>query len=229
MSPFFAKRFSFLPSAAFLLASARAESLEDVLARMDRAAKDFKSMTAHIKKIDYTAVIDESAEQTGEVRLKGGKGGTVWLLDFQTPEPSTIRVDNKEARIFHPKAKTVEVYDIAKYTGTVSQLLTLGFATSGTELQKSYTIKMMGTETVDSQRATRLQLTPKSPEILKLFTSIDVWIPEGKSYAVQEKETEPSKNYHLVIYSDVKINQPVSDSEFKLTVPPGTKVVRPQS
>src|SRR5271154_6410678 len=117
---------------------------------MDQAAKDFKSMTAQIKKIDYTAVIDESAEQTGEVRLRGGKGGTVWLLDFKTPEPSTIRVDSKQAKIFHPKAKTVEVYDIAKYTSTVNQLLTLGFATSGAELQKSYTIKMVGTETVDA-------------------------------------------------------------------------------
>lgn len=212
-----------------LILPAHAETLEDLLARMDRASKDFVSMVAGIKETDYTAVIDETREQTGEARLKRGKGGTVWLLDYQKPEPSTIRVDGKKAQIYHPKANSVDVYDIGKYTGTVNQLLTLGFATSGADLQKSYTIKVLGSETLGDQRTTRLQLTPKSPEILKLVTSIELWIPEGKSYAIQEKAVEPSKNYRLVTYSGVKINPPLPDSAFDLKLPPGTKVVHPQS
>jgi outer membrane lipoprotein-sorting protein len=223
----FLSRYLLICAAASMIASAHGESLPDILARMDRAAKDFKSMSAQMKEIDYTAVIDESTPQSGEVRMKRAKGGTIVRVDYPEPEPRIVHADGHKAEIFYPKAKSVEIYDIGKYSGLSEQIL-IGFATSGDDLRKNYTIKVAGMETVGGQSTTRLQLTPKSPELLKLATTIELWIPEGQSYPLQEKFLEPSKNYKLVTYSGIKMNPELPDSAFELKLPPGTKQVHPQ-
>ncbi len=210
-----------------MIASARSEPVADILARMDRAAKDFKSMSAQMKEVDYTAVIDETSEQTGEVRMKHTKGATIVRVDYQQPDPKIVHADGHKAEIYYPKAKSVEIYDIGKYSGLSDQIL-IGFATSGDDLKKNYTIKVAGTENVGTQPTTRLQLTPKSQELLKLASTIELWIPEGQSYPVQEKFFEPSKNYKLVTYSGIKMNPDLPDTAYDLKLPPGTKQVHPQ-
>ena len=56
-------------------ACSRADSLDDVLDRMDRAAKDFKSFTAKLKRTDYTAVLDESDTMSGTMAMRRDKNG----------------------------------------------------------------------------------------------------------------------------------------------------------
>jgi outer membrane lipoprotein-sorting protein len=73
-----------------------------------------------------------------------------------------------------------------------------------------------------------LELIPKSEEVRNLTTKIELWIPEGKSNPVQEKLTQPSKNYHLVVFSDVKLNVPLPDSDYSLKLPPGVTKLHPQ-
>ena len=80
----------------------------------------------------------------------------------------------------------------------------------------------------ENTRATRIELTPKSDELKKLVTKIELWIPEGQTNPVQEKITQPSKNYSLVKYSDLKINPTLPDSAFALTLPAKVKKIHPQ-
>ena len=218
-----------LVSAAFTMAvRAHAEALPDILARMDHAAQEFKSVTAKMKRVSYTAVIDESSEATGVMRLKRAKGGTAGIVEFGAPEPRIFHFSGRALNIYYPKANTVEIYDAEKYTKTMDQVLLLGFGTSGAELKKSYEIKAGGTEMAGSVRATRIELAPKSGELKNLFTRIELWIPEGESNPVQEKVTQPSKNYELVTYSELKVNAPLADSEFELKLPAGVKKLYPQ-
>jgi outer membrane lipoprotein-sorting protein len=207
---------------------ARAEPLSDILARMDRAAQDFRSLSATMKRIQYTAVISESNEMDGVVRLKRLKKGTVGVVDFQHPEQRTVYVNGHDIQIYYPKANTVEIYDSSKYTANIDQFLLLGFGTSSTELQKSYDLKMAGLETIGGVATTRIEMTPKSAELKKLITKIELWIPEGQDTPIQEKVTEPSKNYELITYSDVKVNPNLPDSSFELKLPEKVKKIRPQ-
>lgn len=218
-----------LIAAALLVLSARADTLPEILARMDRDAKDFRSMTAKIKQVDYTAVIDDSSEKSGEVRLKRTKGGSVVLVQFQQPEPETIQFDGQKGRIYYPKANTVQILEVGKYAKKIDidDLLLIGFGKSGADLTKAYSIKLLGQENVGSIRASRLDLTPKSSEVQKYVTKIELWIPEGKTNPVQEKATNPSKNYSLVIYSELSINPPLPDSAFELKLPSGVRTVYP--
>jgi outer membrane lipoprotein-sorting protein len=214
----------FLAGAAF----ATAEPLPDVLTRMDRAAAEFHSLSAGMKRVQFTAVLSESSEMDGAVRLRRTKGGTQGIVEFQQPEQRTVFINGKQVQIYYPKANTVEIYDASKYTSNMDQILLLGFGTSAAELKKSYDIKDGGAQKINGADTIRIELTPRSDEMKKLITKIELWIPEGQSNPVRAKFSEPSKNYELVDYSDIKVNPPLPESAFAFKVPGNAKKIHPQ-
>jgi outer membrane lipoprotein-sorting protein len=212
----------------FAAGLATAEPLTDVLARMDHAAAEFHSLSARMKRVQFTAVLSESSEMEGAVRLRRTKNGTQGIVEFQQPEQRTVFINGKQVQIYYPKAKNVEIYDASKYTSNMDQVLLLGFGTSAAELKKSYDIKDGGVQKINGFDTTRIELTPRSDEMKKLITKIELWIPEGQSNPVRAKFSEPSKNYELVDYSDIKVNPALPDSAFAWKLPGNVKKLYPQ-
>ena len=214
----------------FAAALLEAEPLADVLAHMDRAAAEFRSVSAKMKRVQFTAVLSESSEMTGVMRLRRSKSGVVGVVEFGEPEPRTVFVNGNKVEVYYPKAKSIEIYDASKYSSHIDQLLTLGFGTTSAELRKSYDIKEGGEQSIGGVMATRLELTPnaKSIELKKLITKIELWIPEGQGNPLREKISEPSRNYELVDYTDTKINPALPDTAFELKPPAGVKRIQPQ-
>lgn len=212
----------------FAATLAPAEPLADILARMDQAAAEFRSLSAQMKRVQFTAVLSESSEMDGVLRLKRTKGGTQGVIDFQQPEQRTVLIEGKSVKIYYPKANTVEIYDASKYSSNMDQILLLGFGTSSAELKKSYDFKEGGAEKISGVATTRVELTPKSAELQKLITKIELWIPEGQSNPIRAKFSEPSKNYELVDYSDIKVNPALPAAAFELKLPDKVKKIYPQ-
>lgn len=195
---------------------------------MDASAKTFQSFTAKLKQIDYTDVLHESSESNGEIRVKRNKNGMIALVSFSDPAPKTMHFAGKTAEIYYPKTKIEEIYDVGKYQGAIDRWIALGFGTSGAELRRDYDIRYVGPQTVGSATATLLELTPKSDEVKKLATQVDLWIKNGESYPLQFKALKPgSKDYLMFVYSDVKINPALSNSDFELKVPADVRKIRP--
>jgi outer membrane lipoprotein-sorting protein len=205
----------------------RAESVDSILARMNSSAKSFKSVSATTKRDEYVDVLKESSTQTGQILVKRSKGSVVALMKFDDPDPRSIHIEGHNVQIFYPKVNTVNVYDAGKYAHLMDQLILLGFGTSGTELAKEYDIQSEGAETIASRPTTHLKLIPKSAELQKGVKSIELWIPENQSWPLQEKITQPSKDYSLIHFSDVRTNPPLPDSAYDLKMPPNVKVINP--
>jgi outer membrane lipoprotein-sorting protein len=206
----------------------RAEPLADILARMDQAAAEFHSLSAQMKRVQFTAVLSETSEMDGVLRLRRAKGGTQGVIEFQQPEQRTVLIEGKSVKIYYPKANTVEIYDASKYSANMDQILLLGFGTSSVELKKSYDFKDGGAQKINGIATTCLDLTPKSAEMQKLITKIELWIPEGQSNPIRAEFSEPSKNYELVDYSDIKVNPSLPESAFALKLPDKVKKIYPQ-
>jgi outer membrane lipoprotein-sorting protein len=206
----------------------QADSLPDVLARMDRAAKDFMAVTADVKRTDYTAVLDESKESSGTMALRRTKSGNEALVKFSEPDPYEVQLSGHTVKKYSPRAITVEIYDTNKL-GAVEKMMLVGFGVSAADLRKDYDIKLVGPENIGSVPTTHIELTPKSADVRKNYaTKIDLWIPDGQANPIREKLTEPSKDYLLWTYSNLKVNPPLPDSAFRLNLPPGVKELHPQ-
>lgn len=215
-----------------LAASLRADSLNDILQRMDQAAQKFRSLSAKVRKTDYSDVLSDTTVEEGTFNLmKNGKDKFVLLGDFTGQDAHTVQMTPLQVKIYHPKANSVEIYDTRKYTKAADQYLMVGFGTTAAELQKTYTVTLGGAETVDGVKTTRLDLAPKSAEAKKLVTKIQLWIPEGQANPIQEKmlSGKEGKDYKLFQFSNAKIrttSEPaLPASEFELKLPPGVKEI----
>jgi len=220
---------SLLPISVLLVAPfAAAESLNDVLARMDKSAASFQSMNASLTQLNHTEVINDNETLNAAVTMKKAKDGIVGRVDFGEPNRKIVSIRERQLFIYYPKSNSVDIYDVGEYGDQLDEFLLLGFATSGKELQKNYKVRLLGTQTVAGKVTTHLELTPKSKKAQDMFKKADIWLAQDANYPVQERIDKNGQDYTLITYSDVKLNPPLSDKDLELVLPPGVKKVRPQ-
>jgi outer membrane lipoprotein-sorting protein len=205
---------------AALSGNGAAQTLDELLARMDQNAMTFKSMSAKLRYMSYVAVIKESTVSTGTLTMKRSRREAMVLVDFTEPDPKTVAVAGTKVAIYLPKLQTVEEYDLGK---SVEKYLALGFGASGKELKADYTLQELGADAVNGQKAMRLELIPKSKEVLKQLPRIELWISAATGYPIQQKLHQTGGDYMLATYSDVVINPHLPDSAYKLNLPKGVK------
>jgi outer membrane lipoprotein-sorting protein len=197
-------------------------TLEFVLSMMDHAAQDFKSLTAAIEHVKYTAVVQDKSMESGEIFMR--KDSKV-RIDFQSPDPRTILRNGDNVYIYTPKINRVEEYNIAKSRSTVDQYLALGFGTRIELLKKSYDIAVTGEEELDGRKAAVLEMTPRSADQRTQLAKVVMWVDEASWLPVQQKFIEAgSGDYLLVRYTKVMKNLKLGDGKFKPDWPKGTKV-----
>jgi outer membrane lipoprotein-sorting protein len=211
-----------------LLSSVLAADLESVLARMDASAREFRSLSAKLKKTTFTSVLNESSVEEGTILVRRPSLKDLrMLIDFKEPDVKSVAYANKKWQIYYPKINTVQEYDFGKQGALVDQALLLGFGTAVADLRNGYTLKYLGEDAVDGHKTARLELIPKAPEAREHFTRVELWIAEA-GHPVQQKVVQPSKDYFLVTYSDMKLNPNLDVESLKLKLPKGVKKEYPQ-
>jgi outer membrane lipoprotein-sorting protein len=205
------------------------DNLQQVLGRMDKAASEFKSMTAQVTYVTHTDVLNDNTTETGSVTMKKVQPGEVQgLVDFTSPDRKTITFEKRRIQEYLPKIKTVQVFDLAKHGEQLDKFLMIGFGTSGLELAKDYDVSVLGTANLNGQASIRLQLIPKAADARQYVQKLELWIPEqGDPYPLQEKIFQPSGDYRLTTYSGTNINPPLQPGALQLKLPPGVKTEHP--
>jgi outer membrane lipoprotein-sorting protein len=199
------------------------------LARMDEAAAQFKGLQADVQKISHTAVMNEDSVDAGTIVLKRPKPNDIRVLfDFKPPNPKQVLIAGIKVDIYYPGINTVQEYNLGKSRSLVEQFMLLGFGSNSKDLESAYSIRLGGPETVAGQKATRLELIPKSPDVLAHLKRVDLWISDAMGIAVQQKLYEPGGDYLLATYTNIKLRPNLPDSAVKLDLPKSVKREYPQ-
>jgi outer membrane lipoprotein-sorting protein len=201
---------------------------ERVLAEMDTASKNFRSAEASFVWNQYQKVIDETETQTGKIYFRRQNGEIQMAADISEPDKKYILYSGGKVQVYQPKIDQVTEYNPGKNRSDLESFLVLGFGGSGHDLLKSYEVKSLGTETVNGTEAAKLELIPKSPRLRNNIARILLWIDPARGVSVQQQFFEPSGDYRLAKYSDIQVNQKLSDNAFKLKTTAKTRVVSPQ-
>jgi outer membrane lipoprotein-sorting protein len=200
-----------------------AQSTAEILARLDRTAPSFTGAAANIRVITHTGVIDKDETQIGTVAMKrDSKNELRFLINFTGDDAQEVAFRGRKLQIYYPNLNSGREYDIGKYKDMAQKLILLGFGMLGRELAANYDISNLGSERVESQDSIHLQLTPKSPDVLKQLKRVDLWISPNTNCPVQQKFYLPGGDYRLVTYSEVKVNPHLSASALEL--PKGAKL-----
>lgn len=207
-------------------ASAPQQTLENVLKQLDAQAAGFKSLTADLDRTKVTVVVNDKSTQSGQISVRSdGK----MRIELTQPDAETILRDGDNFYIYNPKIHRVEEYNLGKKKSVVDQFLLLGFGTSGSSLKESYTISLQGEETLDGHKVVRLDLLPKTDEVRKQLSKIQLWLDESTWLPVQQQFFETgSGDYFIIKYRNVNRNARIPDSQFKPRWPRGTTRIQPQ-
>ncbi len=215
-----------LTSAAW--AQSDSAGLERVLKQMDDAARDFKTTEASVVWDQYQKVINETETEKGKIYFRREGGEIQMAADFIEPDKKYVIYSGGKVQVYQPKIDQVTVYDAGKSRIDVDSFLVLGFGGGGHNLLKSYDVKFLGRETVNGVKTEKLELIPKFEHFRNNIARILLWINPAQGISVQQQLFEPSGDYHLSKYSDIKIKQKLPDDIFMLKTTKKTKFVSPQ-
>jgi outer membrane lipoprotein-sorting protein len=200
-------------------------TLEYVLTMMDRSAEDFRSLTAALDHLTYTALVKDTSTESGEIYVRKD---SKMRIDFTRPDPRTIIRNGDNLYIYTPKINRVEEYNIGKNRALADQYLALGFGTRVENLKKNYDVSFSGEEELDGQKMAIVELVPHSADVRQQITKIRLWVDEASWMPVQQKFFEAgTADYFISRYKNVMKNLKIGDGKFKADWPKGTKVEKP--
>jgi outer membrane lipoprotein-sorting protein len=198
--------------------------LQKVLGQMDAAATSFRTTQANFVWEQYWKVVNDKDSQKGTVYYRRSGKEIQMMAEITDPPKSVLFADGK-VQVYEPKLKRVTAYEAGKNREAVESFLVLGFGGSGHDMLKSFDVKYLGTENVDGVNAAKLELIPKSDRVRNIFAKIWLWIDPARGISVQQQFFEPSGDYRLAKYSDIRLNQKIPDNIFKLKTSGDTKYV----
>ena len=198
----------------------------EVLKQIDREAAIFESLTADVERTKVTVVVDDRSTESGQMQVRRDDK---MRIDLTSPDPKTILRDGDHLYIYTPKTRQVEEYDLSKHRDLVDQFLLLGFGTSAESMKRGYLITLEGEENIGNQKVVRLELTPKSGDVRKQISKIELWLDEMTWLPAQQKFYETgTEDYFIIRYTNVARNVSLPDSRFKPRWPSGVTRVKPQ-
>ena len=74
----------------------------------------------------------------------------------------------------------------------------------------------------------RLELVPLGTEAVKHVRMFEIWVSQQDGIVVQQKLHQPSRDFMLFTYSDMKLNPALTESSVALKLPKGVKKETPQ-
>lgn len=215
------------PAVSVVTAAGSAQQpLSATLNRMEKAHQELKSLKADLAQQKTNAQIGVSDNEFGAMIYKpaAGKGKGRLRIDYTRPSNDTIAVVGENVIFYQPRINQVFKSTLAKASkgkvGGYTQLI--GLDGSLKSLSGSYNIEMIKEEAIGGQATTMLRLTPKSPG---QFASIELWVSQSSWLPIQWKLVEKNGDYTVVSLRNIKLNIPIPDSAFTVSLPSGVKVV----
>lgn len=212
-------------------------ALQDVLKKMDGVAASFRTTQASFEWETYEKVIDEvddyekgviyyrrtgkDVEMMAEVKEAGDSPKNL------KPSPKYVLVSGGKVRMYQPKLDQVTEYDFGKNRAEFESYLVLGFGGSGEDLQRTFDVTYLGPETVNGIATAKLQLVPKSEKVRNTYKQIFLWIDLDRGISVQQQFFQPQGDNRLARYFDIRLNEKIPDSVFRLKTTSKTTTVSP--
>lgn len=201
--------------------------LESVLNSMDKAAANFKTVECNFVWDQFTKVVNDTDTQTGAMYFRRAGESIEMAAHIEKPDAKIVVFSDGMVRIYQPKIDTEQRYNAGKNRAEFESFLVLGFGGRGHDLSKSFDVQYGGAETVAGVNTSKLVLTPKDPKVKNMFNSIVLWIDPARGISVQQQFFQPSGDYRLAKYSDIKPNQKLPDNAFKIPSTRKTKIETP--
>lgn len=222
------KRSKLIYAMIFLMAAAIAPmagprangKLDEILANMQKAASNITTIYAKMDQIKRDVQIGGTEKYRGEVFFKHeAKGNDKIKIVYSIPKGQTVWVVGEAITLYQAEINQAitTTRSAAASKGDEFAFIATPY-TSVPELKRQYHIVYVG----DDQGMAKLELTPKAKSSIKMLTW---WVDQTTWLPVRSIVVESNGTPTTFILTDLKKNQGIPDSAFKVNLPKGTKIV----
>jgi outer membrane lipoprotein-sorting protein len=200
--------------------------LTGILAKMEKAHKELKSLKAQLIQEKTNAQIGTKDKDYGMLLYKPavGKAKGKLRIDYTKPTNNIAAINGDTFIFYQPKLNQAIKSTLAKAakgrTSGYAPLIGLDGSMRG--LLETYNVEYVADENVDGQPAAHLRLVPKANGS---FASIELWVNNQTALPTMQKFNERNGDYTIVKLTNLQKNLALNDSEFDVKLPNGTKVV----
>jgi outer membrane lipoprotein-sorting protein len=203
-------------------------ALQKVLSQMDASSTKFQDVQADIAVDLFTAVVQDHEKQTGKTAFRRAGNAiemaTQILTDNNEPSERDLLYKNGQLSFYQPALKQETIFSAGANRGEYDSLLATGFGASSKDLSATWTVSLLGMETIDGTQTARLDLVPKQDNIRNNVTHITLWLDPARDISLKQIMYQPSGDTRTVTYSNIRYNAHPPASLFSLKLAPGTQI-----
>ncbi len=203
--------------------AAEDEAWQRTLEGIDTIAAGIADLTATFEERKYTALLRKPLVSTGLVRIRG----RLIRWDTQKPHRSVTFLDGRRISIYYPRRATVEIYEIED---RLTQLA-ISPIPRPSVLREHFSLERLDTpqsgEHFDPRKHIAIRLRPKSESLAEYVQRMDIVLDRQTACVLSVEMTDADGERTVLTFRDVKINTGLEVEDVQLTVPEGTRRVRP--
>jgi outer membrane lipoprotein-sorting protein len=145
--------------------------------------------------------------------------------DTTKPQASVLYIDPREARLYYPEQKALEIYPLDSRLGELaaSPLPRLSALRERFSFEQVPVTEL--SSSADPTTFVALKLTPIEESLRKYVSQVRVLLDAPHAHIVVAEVTDGDGDRTVLTFRDVQTNPDVGDLE--LHVPPGTRVSHP--
>ena len=202
-----------LPAAA---RTADPSSLDEVIKRVQEQQKKTNSMEAEFRQEKTLALLAKPEVSTGHFVYQK-PNNVLWTYD--APKKVTMLIADGTLTTYYPDLRKAEKIEVKRFQDRIFKYMGASGAIDELGAYFNFTF---------SNRADMptyvLDLSPKAKQIAKKVQHLRIWI-DKKSYLTTKFEyTEADGDITRYEFTNIKVNQPISQSRFTLALPAGVRV-----
>jgi outer membrane lipoprotein-sorting protein len=195
---------------------------------MDAASIRFHSAQADFRWDLYERVVNQTTTQNGSIYFLKSGSGTQMGAKIDPPYAKFLEYKNGTLRLFDPGADHLTVLHAGANQSQYESFLTLGFGGGGTDLAKSWTITLLGHETLNDGSGpvdtVKLDLVPKDPKVAENVSRITIWVDLKRGISLKQEFFLPSDDQKTATYTHIRYNERINTAPYAMKTDKKTTV-----
>jgi len=208
-------------------ATATAQDLNSVLAKLNAAAAKFKSTSADFEfdTVETVPVTDKDVQKGIVFYNRKGPSFEMGVHINQVDGKPVPKVIVISGGVFKMYEKLLDQVTTSNKASKYESYLVLGFGASGTDLQQKWNMKYLGSEDINGIKTEKLELIAKDPEVRKIFPSVTIWVDAERGVSLKQYFDEGEGQSRTCLYSNIKVNQTLPGDAFTFKTDSKTQFV----
>jgi outer membrane lipoprotein-sorting protein len=199
------------------------EKLWKQLVEIDARGAKIHDLSADFTQEKHTALLKKPLVSTGHILIKGS--ASLWTTTH--PEPTVMRIDDKEVRLYYPRQKVVEVYRTDERMGSLaaSPFPRLAVINSHFSFERVSPRDLL--PDVDETKYLALRMKPTEPELQKHIDEVTVVLEIATGFVARAQTIDSDGDRMVLTFSNIRMNGGLKDDDLKLQLPADVEVTRP--